>query len=163
AQIHDAARRVGDIAARTEQQVTQGDSITVTVVRIVRALSQVDEMLAGQALRNGHMLELFTAIVETADQVLLSAREHASTSREVTQGVSEISADFRRLAERVRDNVTAMGKVVDLSEDVLRGTDVNRRRVEELSRVISEIQERARAVGEKRRSTERGQDDTQPF
>jgi methyl-accepting chemotaxis protein len=163
AQIHEAAGRVGDIAARTEQQVNQGESITTTVVRIVKALSQVDEMLAGQAMRNGHMLEFFTAIVETADQVLLSAREHATTSREVTQGVSEISADFRRLAERVRDNVSAMGKVVDLSEDVLRGTDVNRRRVEELSRVISEIQERARAVGEKRSSAERGADDTQRF
>jgi methyl-accepting chemotaxis protein len=163
AQIHDAAGRVSDIAARTEQQVTQGDSITATVVRIVKALSQVDEMLAGQAMRNGRLLELFTAIVETADQVLLSAREHATTSREVSQGVSEISADFRRLAERVRDNVTAMGKVVDLSEDVLRGTDVNRRRVEDLSRVISEIQERARAVREKQPSAERMQDDTQRF
>jgi methyl-accepting chemotaxis protein len=163
AQIHSAAGRINDIASRTEQQVTQGEAITTTVVRIVKALSEVDEMLAGQALRNGHLLELFTAIAETADQVLLSAREHATSSREVTQGVSEISGDFRRLAERVRDNAATMSKVVDLSEDVLRGTDANRRRVEDLSRVISEIQKRARLVEGNLPAGGREADDTGRF
>jgi methyl-accepting chemotaxis protein len=159
-QVHDAAGRIHDIAARTEQQVIQSEAITATVLRTWKALSQVDEMLAGQALRNGRMLEFFTAIVETGDQVLASAREHASASREVNQVVSEISGDFRRLSERVRESASAMGKVVDLSEDVLRGTDLNRRRVEELSRVIGEIRDRASTAGRFRPDPARAADDT---
>jgi hypothetical protein len=65
----------------------------------------------------------------------------------VTHDVTLVSGEFRSLANEVRSHVANLAHVVKLSEDVLTVTDRNRRKAEELSGLIEELNAYARTLG----------------
>ena len=117
----------------------RGHEVGQAIDRMASALDQVGELLAEQIASNQRTLELYRAIDDSAGQVVRSAEEHASAAKGVSQGVEHLSGDFRSLAERVKRHLEHLGVVVDMSEDILRVTDSNRRKAERLSSVLFEI------------------------
>ena len=129
-------------------QVNEGAQVKQIIDKVRSAVNAVSKLLREQVSRNEHTLELFNAISMTAEQVLRSSSDHAQASSEVNRTVEHISGDFRGLAERVRENVSGLNNIVKLSEEVLLITDRNRRRSQELSSLIGDLNRFAADLGE---------------
>jgi methyl-accepting chemotaxis protein len=138
-QVHQTAVLSDEITARTERQVVQGREVGQAIDRMAGALEQVGALLAEQIESNRRTLELYHAIDTSAEPVLRSAQEHASAASGVSRSVETISGDFRALAEKVKRHLEHLGGVVDLSEEVLKITDTNRRKAEALSALLFEV------------------------
>jgi methyl-accepting chemotaxis protein len=154
-QVHRAAARNSEIAGRTENQVQKGREIEETIGKILLALMQVSELLSAQITRNERTLALYHNIGVTSDQVLNSTREHAYTSNEVTRSVEGISADFRALADLVRQHLASLGTVVKLSQDVVKITERSNKGAGELSSLITDLNRWAQYLGDDFRKLEK--------
>ena len=137
--VRQAAALSDAIAARNATQVSEGAEVKTIVNRVVSTMKQVSTLLSEQIARNIHTLKLFETIRFTADMVLKSTSDHAQASGNVNHTVEIISADFRTLAENVRTHIGGLGNLVQLSEEVLTITDANRRRSEDVSALISDL------------------------
>jgi methyl-accepting chemotaxis protein len=84
----------------------------------------------------------------TAERVLRSTSDHAQASGNVNRTVEVISGDFRAMAAEVRENVTDLQNIVTLSQEALNINDNNRRRAEELSSLIGDLNRFALYLGE---------------
>ncbi|MDD5306040.1 MAG: methyl-accepting chemotaxis protein [Deltaproteobacteria bacterium] len=147
-QVHRAAARNSEIAGRTETQVQKGREIEEIIGKILFTLNQVSELLSAQITRNDRTLALYHNIGVTSDQVLGSTREHAYTSNEVTRSVEGISADFRTLADLVRQHLASLGTVVKLSQDVVKITERSNKGASELSALIEDLNRWAQYLGD---------------
>jgi methyl-accepting chemotaxis protein len=147
AKVHQAAELTSAIAKRNAAQKAEGYEVKRIVEKVSETMKLVGELLAEQVSRNNHTLQLFGTITLTAEQVLGSASDHAAASSEVNRSVEIISGDFRGLAEQVRSNVSGLNTIVHLAEEVLTITDSNRRRTEEVTSLISELNRYALDLG----------------
>jgi methyl-accepting chemotaxis protein len=138
-QVHETALLSEEITSRTEVQVVRGREVGLAIDQMAAALDQVGALLDEQIASNQRTLELYRTIDGSAQQVVRSAQEHAATARGVSQGVEHLSGDFRSLAERVKGHLDHLGAVVEMSEDILTVTDLNRRKAEDLSALLFEI------------------------
>ncbi len=145
--VHQAAKLSSAIARKNEAQVKEGGEVKRIVARVLSTLNQVTNLLGEQVSRNDHILELFNSINLTAEKVLRSTSDHANASGEVNRTVESISADFRALAVKVRENVSGLNTIVKLSEEVKTITDKNRRRAEDLSALIRDLNRYAVDLG----------------
>jgi methyl-accepting chemotaxis protein len=147
--VRQAAELTNAIAARNAGQKAEGYEIKRIVEKVGTTMTQVTDLLSGQVSKNTHTLQLFNTISLTAEQVLRSTSDHAAASGSVNSAVEEISADFRALAEQVRGNVSGLNTIVHLAEEVLTITDSNRRRTEEVSAIINELNRYAVDLGKR--------------
>ena len=148
--VRQAAELTGAIASRNAGQKAEGYEIKQIVERVGTTMTKVSELLSEQVARNNHTLQLFGTISLTAEQVLGSASDHAAASGAVNSAVEVISGDFRSLAEQVRSNVSGLNTIVHLAEEVLTITDSNRRRAEEVTAIINELNRYALDMGNPR-------------
>jgi methyl-accepting chemotaxis protein len=146
--VHQAAALSTEIAAKNADQVEEGAEVKRIIDRVVTTMHRVTELLSEQLARNGHTLTLFNTINLTAEKVLKSTSDHAGASSEINSKVESISGDFRALAVEVRENVSGLKTIVDLSEEVLTISDKNRRRAEELTALIGDLNRYALDLGE---------------
>lgn len=147
-QVHKASAYNSQIVARTRKQVEKSAQIEEIISRTGQAMGQVGHVLIEQVTRNERILALFQSINSTAEQVLKATKNHARVSSEVSGDVENISSDVRALAEKLQGHVSRLGKVVKLSEDVMSITDSNRRRAQELSLLIEDLNRYALYLGE---------------
>ena len=147
AKVHQAAELTSAIAAQNASQKAEGIEVKRIAEKVGETMKRVSELLSEQVARNNHTLQLFTTINLTAEQVLGSASDHAVASGEVNHAVEVISGDFRGLAEQVRNNVSGLNTIVQLAEEVLTITDSNRRRTEEVTALISDLNRFALDMG----------------
>lgn len=145
--VHHAAELTSAIAAQNASQKAEGVEVKRIAEKVGDTMKRVSELLSEQLSRNSHTLQLFSTINLTAEQVLGSASDHAVASGEVNHAVEVISGDFRGLAEQVRNNVSGLNTIVQLAEEVLTITDSNRRRTEEVTALIGDLNRYALDMG----------------
>lgn len=146
--VQQAATLSNEIVETNQAQVDESNQVKQIIDKVRSTVNAVSKLLREQVSRNEHTLELFNAISKTAEQVMRSSTDHAQASSEVNRNVELISGDFRILAERVRENVSGLNNIVTLSEEVMLITDKNRRRSEELSALIGELNRFAEDLGD---------------
>lgn len=157
--VHRAAALSYEIVRSNDQQVAKAEQIDEIIGHVATTLLRVNDLLGEQVARNDRTLDLFNSIRMTAERVLRSTSDHAQASGNVNRTVEVISGDFRAMAAEVRDNVTDLQNIVTLSQEALNINDSNRRRAEELSSLIGDLNRFALYLGEDFRKL--GGDETQ--
>ncbi len=147
-EVQKAAACNAEIVAQTDKQVEKGEQIERIINRIGGTLDQVNVVLTEQVSRNDQSLTLFQNISSSMEQLLGSVHNHASVSQDLNRTVDTISGDFHSMSGQVREHVSTLGHVVDMSEEAMAITDTNLKRTEALSLLISDLARYALYLGE---------------
>ncbi len=150
--VHEANRRMTDIARATVEQAQMGTSVSRAAQDLSEAIERLSSASGEQATSSAHLLREAQSMKEVAESVDQSVDNQAKESQKIDQRMQEVNASMSQVWQATDAQLAGIGAVMDTVSMVNGISERNGVAARRLGEVMEILRQQAESL---RRETER--------